>query len=45
MEEKNEWIYNYVNNLSNNINSKYGFFVNTANSIIKSYTNSDKDIE
>ncbi len=48
MEEKNEWIYNYVNNLSNNINSKYGFFVidnNTANSIIKSYTNSDEDIE
>lgn len=48
MEEKNEWIYNYVNNLSNNINSKYGFFVinnNIANSIIKSYTNSDKDIE
>lgn len=48
MEEKNEWIYNYVNNLSNNINSKYGFFVidnNTTNSIIKSYTNSDEDIE
>lgn len=48
MEEKNEWIYNYVNNLSNNINSKYGFFVidnNIANSIIKLYTNSDEDIE
>lgn len=47
MEEKNQLIYNYIYNLSNSINKKYGVIIDNSifNSVVNQYTNSLDDVE
>lgn len=47
MEGKNQLIYNYIYNLSNSINKKYGVIIDNSifNSVVNQYTNSLDDVE